>query len=235
MALPHGLIRRAPQIAKRVNSGCLHGGQRFLSHSEELLDGQRIENRMQIVGPEPAQSVGFVEIRSDFRQKLVRTDANRRGKARTCAYSSSYLHRDGLAIAEQPRAPGHIQKGLVEGKALHQGCDIVENLEHLFGDLLVARHSRLYANGRGAKAQRLAHRHRGAHAESPHGVTRGGDDAAPAGAADDEWFALQLRPIPLLHRRIERIHVDVQNGAGVAMPCVATPHRTGALHGVNPR
>ena len=61
------------------------------------------------------------------------------------------------------------------------------------------------------------------HTESTHRVTRGGDHAASAGAADDERLALEFRPIPLLHRRIKRVHVDMQNRAGVATQGVSTP------------
>ena len=49
------------------------------------------------------------------------------------------------------------------------------------------------------------------HAETAHLVARGGDDAAPAGAADDHGLARELRAVVLLDGRVERVHVDVQD------------------------
>ena len=51
------------------------------------------------------------------------------------------------------------------------------------------------------------------HAEAAHLIARGGDNAAPAGPADDHRLARKLRPVVLLDRRIERVHVDVQDRA----------------------
>ena len=73
----------------------------------------------------------------------------------------------------------------------------------------------------GQRRSASAHRHGGMHAEAAHGVARGGDDAAAAGTADDQRLALELRTIPLLHRRVERVHVDVQN----------RPHSSHPIHG----
>src|SRR5690606_13049923 len=53
------------------------------------------------------------------------------------------------------------------------------------------------------------------HAVLAHFVARRGHDATVAGPADDHRFAAQLRMIELLHGCVERIHVDVQDGAGV--------------------
>ena len=51
------------------------------------------------------------------------------------------------------------------------------------------------------------------HAEAAHLVARGGDHAAPARAADDHRLARELGPVVLLDRRVERVHVNVQDGA----------------------
>ena len=62
-----------------------------------------------------------------------------------------------------------------------------------------------------AEAERFGHRHRRADAEGAHLVRRGRDDAAPRLPADDEGLAAERRIVPLLDRRVERVHVDVQD------------------------
>ncbi len=83
-------------------------------------------------------------------------------------------------------------------------------------NLAIALHARADHDRVRAALQRLAHRHRGMHAEAAHLVARGGDDAAAAGAADDDRLAGKLRVVELLDRRVERVHVDVQDGAVIA-------------------
>ena len=65
----------------------------------------------------------------------------------------------------------------------------------------------------GHKPARLRARHRAAHAELARLVTRGTDDAARTGAADDDRLAGELRPSTDLDRCEERVHVDVQDRA----------------------
>ena len=42
-----------------------------------------------------------------------------------------------------------------------------------------------------------------------------GDDAAVGGAADDDRLAAQFGVVALFDRRVERIHVDVQDAARI--------------------
>ena len=55
------------------------------------------------------------------------------------------------------------------------------------------------------------HRHRRARTEDAGLVTRAGDHAAAAEPADQHRPAPQRRPGQLLHRREERVHVEVQH------------------------
>ena len=89
--------------------------------------------------------------------------------------------------------------------------ELAEDHEHLRGDLAVAPEARRHDDRLRAAPERLAHRHRGMHAEAAHLVARGRDDAASAGAADDHRLAGELGPVALLDGRVERVHVHVQD------------------------
>ena len=128
-------------------------------------------------------------------------------------------------IALERQARGHVEEGLVERQAFDHRRVLVKDREHLVRDLAVHRHARLDADGVRAAAQRLADRHRGAHAELAHFVAGRRDHAAIAGAADDQRLAAQLGSVALLHRRVERVHVDVQDGARADMRAVCALRR----------
>ena len=65
----------------------------------------------------------------------------------------------------------------------------------------------------------LRHRHRRVDAERARLVARGGDDAAAVGlSADGERLAAQRRVVALLDRRVERVHVDVENASNQSLP-----------------
>ena len=121
--------------------------------------------------------------------------------------------RDAHGVALEREARGHVEEGFVERQAFDHRRVLVKDREHLVRDFAVHRHARLHADGVRAAAQRLADRHGGAHAELAHLVAGRGDHAAIAGAADDDRLAAQARVVALFHGCVERIHVDVQDGA----------------------
>ncbi len=55
--------------------------------------------------------------------------------------------------------------------------------------------------------------HCGPHAKSSCFIRSGADDRPVAAPSDNDGFASQLRIIPLFHRRIKRVHVDVHDFA----------------------
>ena len=138
-------------------------------------------------------------------------DADRCRQSRTLVDALLDLARHVLAAAEESAARGHVEEGLVERQAFDEVRELAENLEDLRGDLAVALEARRDDHGLRAAPERLAHRHCGMHAETAHLVAGGGDDAAPAGAADDHRLARELRAVVLLDGRVERVHVDVQD------------------------
>src|SRR5262245_54695349 len=70
-----------------------------------------------------------------------------------------------------------------------------------------------------AFAKRRARRHRRAHAEGPRLIARRDDDAPPRGIADCDRTASQGWIIALLDRRVEGVHVDVDD-----LACVGFAH-----------
>src|SRR6185437_1165016 len=100
-----------------------------------------------------------------------------------------------------------------EREALHERGDLVEHAEDLPRDLAVALHARRDADRSGAEAQRGMHGHGRAHTELTDRVAGRGDHSAAAGPPDDHRFADELRVVTLFDRCIERVHVDVQDGA----------------------
>src|SRR5215470_9129542 len=79
-----------------------------------------------------------------------------------------------------------------------------------------------------AFAKRRARRHRRAYAEGPCLIARRGDDASPRGIADRDWAASQGWIIALLDRRVEGVHVDVDD-----LACVGFAHGKSHINGIH--
>ncbi len=121
--------------------------------------------------------------------------------------------RDVGPAAVQDPARRDIQKCLIERQAFDNGREFPEDREYLPRHRLVMRHAGRDANQLRAASQSLGHGHCGVHTELPDFVTRGCDNAPIAAAADDNRSTAQFRIITLLHRRIEGVHVDMQDRA----------------------
>src|SRR5205823_9313300 len=115
---------------------------------------------------------------------------------------------DGLA----PGVLGHVQVRLVERERLYQRRDLPEDLEDLPRDLAVLAEIRPDDDELGAETDRARHRQRRPHAERARLVARGRDDAAALRtAADRDRSPAERRIVALLDRRVERVHVDVED------------------------
>src|SRR5262249_51385766 len=77
---------------------------------------------------------------------------------------------------------------------------------------------------------RRARWHRRAYAEGPCLIARRGDDASPRGIADRDWAASQGWIIALLDRRVEGVHVDVDD-----LACVGFAHGKSHINGIQGR
>ncbi len=134
-------------------------------------------------------------------------------------------HRLGRAV--QRSASGDVQEGLVQGQPLHQVRELTEDGEHLARDLLVARHPRPHADGVRTAPQGLTHRHRGVDPEASRFVARRGDHATASGAADEQRLSRQRRVVVGLDRRVEGVHVHVQDRPAVHVPSIPRGREAG--------
>src|SRR6185312_5162507 len=128
------------------------------------------------------------------------------GQSRACLDAVLDSPGDGGRLTEQCLALGDVEIRLIQREALDERRDLMKHPENLPRYLAVALHPGGNANGVRAEAQRRMHRHGRAHAESADLVARRRDHSAPAGPSDDDWFADELRVIPLLYRRIKGVH-----------------------------
>ena len=121
-------------------------------------------------------------------------------------------HRRGQRLA--PGVPGDVQIRLVEREGLDEGRDRPVHVEDAGRDLPIAGEIGRHDGQARAQAHRPRHRNRRAHPELPGLVARGGDHPAPVRPPPDRHRpAAQRRVVALLHRCVERIHVEVEDAA----------------------
>jgi hypothetical protein len=111
----------------------------------------------------------------------------------------------------------HIQIRLVERQRLDERRHAPVDGKHLFRHPAILLKVGAHDDQRGAQAHRPRHRNRRPDAVRPGLVTRRRYHAALGGiATDDNRFALERRIVALLDRRVERVHVDVEDSAHVS-------------------
>jgi hypothetical protein len=110
---------------------------------------------------------------------------------------------------------GDIQIGLIDGHLLHEFAgETMDDGHDLAGFGLVSLHARPDEHAFRTKPARRDARHGGAHAELARLVAGRRDHAALRGRrAHDHRPPAQRRLIPLLHRRVERVHVEMEDDA----------------------
>ena len=171
-----------------------------------------------VAGSDHRQAVGLAHVGGDLGHELGARDADRGGELRLVADRLLEVAADRLAGAERPLAAGRVEERLVDRDRLDAVAEALQDRHDARGLARVALHVGVQIDAFRAAAPRLGDRHRARDAEAPRLVGRGRDDAAPASAlrvgADDHGLAAQLGPVALLDRRVERVHVDVQDRAG---------------------
>ena len=159
------------------------------------------------------EAVGFVEVRGDLGDELVAGDTDGSRQLRRISDVGTDAARDADGITEQADAGRDVEKGLVEGEALHFGRDAPKYFEDLLRDIAVVVQTGVYANRVGATLQRFAHWHCRAHAKLARLVACGRNDTTLPLTTDEYGLSRKLGVIALLDRGIERVHIDVQDGA----------------------
>jgi hypothetical protein len=152
-------------------------------------------------------------IRGQLGEELVVGDAGRSGELGLRADLCADLFRDPRRGGDAPKVFGDIEIRLVERQWLDDRRVFGEDFANLQRDRLVGVEPRLYEDQVRAFSLGNDRRHRRMHAKCARFVARGRDDAAGQGSADPDRLSAQLRIVALFDRRVERIHVDMDDFA----------------------
>src|SRR3984885_13292518 len=150
-------------------------------------------------------------VRCDLGEELVAGNSGRGRElglfvdARSNFFGGLPRSRDALKIV------GYIQIGFIERERFGQWGVVLEDRLNLFGHFAVNVEPWRDEHEFGAFPNRNGRWHRRANPETSRLVARRGNDAAFRRIADRHRPALQGRIITLLDRRIERVHVDMDD------------------------
>ena len=204
----------------RVDAALAQPRRRHRPDAPQRVDRQLLQERLDALGRDHRQAVRLAPGRRDLREELVRRDAGRRGQAGRLANP----RLDAPARRSSPSGSPHAfsvtsRYASSSDSASTSGVTDAEDREHLLRHRAVLLEIRADDREVRAEADRARHRNRRAHAELARLVAGGRDHAARLRrAADRHRLAAQLRPIALLDRRVERVHVDVDDAAQVMTP-----------------
>jgi hypothetical protein len=181
-------------------------------HAPQRVDRQLLEERVDALGRDDREAVRLPPRRRDLGEELVGRHARRRGERRRGTDLRLQPARDLAPERLAPRVLGHVEVRLVERQRLDERCHRAEDREDglRYGPVLleVGPHDDQLR----AETHRPRHRHRRPHPEAARLVAGRRDDApARRAASDGHGTPRQGRIVPLLDRRVERIHVDVQD------------------------
>src|SRR5208283_222696 len=124
--------RCATQLAAGPDPHCCKSPGQVRADSAEFFHRKIFEHTCHVFGRNQYQAVGLLHIAPQLGKKLIRPDANGTRQTGLVPDSFFYLNGDSDGVAEERIAPGHIKKGLVDGKHLDQWSIILPYLEHPF-------------------------------------------------------------------------------------------------------
>ena len=181
------------------------------AHAGYLRHGELRQKGRHVLLPEDADTVGFVDIRTDLGQKLHgrRADGTRKPAGGFPDGPAHGADKPLHAGKSSPEASG-IEISLVNARLLHHGRKTSQGVHDLPGNFAVAGKARRHEDAAGAEASRLRRGHGRVHAELPRLVGGRGHHAAPA-AGHDDGPAPETRVVHGFHGGEERVHIHVQN------------------------
>ena len=205
----------SPRIGARAVAVADENVRRPLPHAPEDLHRLRREEgadgvRLKRHDEEP---VGLVLLRGDLRKQAVGGEAHGARDAAFRLHFRSETFGERAHVAEEVDCAGDVEERLVHGHALDERRVVREHLERDVRHLLVRVHARRHEDAVRTERVGRAARHGGAHAVTPRLVGTGRDDTALVRTRPhDDGLAAPFGVVPLLYRREERVHVDVQYG-----------------------
>jgi hypothetical protein len=177
----------------------------------------------QLLGRDDVLPVRFAVIGGELRQKFVVGDAGGGVEAGHLLDLGADRERDVAGQRNVLEVFGDVEVGLVERERLDDRRVLGEDLADLLRDRLVDREARLHEDQVGTLPLRRHRWHGRPDSELASFVAGCRHDAPFAGAADCDRLAPQVRIVPLLDRRIERVHVHMDD--------LAVEHWAGRGHG----
>ena len=172
------------------------------------------EEGFDAIGADDGQPVGLLPARRNLCQKLIRRNARRCRQAGLGPYALLQLAGDRGRERFVPLVFRDVEVRFVERQRLDERRHLAENREHRIGCCPVAGEIRRDHDELGAEPHRSRHGHRRAHAERSGFVAGSRDDATPVRpTADGNRLSAQRGIVPLLDRRVERVHVHVDDSA----------------------
>jgi len=205
------LLRQAREVAHGPHAQRGEAAPRRRTDAPEALDRQGMEKVELGAGRDNDETVGLGVLARELGEQLRGRDADRGREPGVGAHAPPDRDRAVGPGPVEPRRPAHVEERLVGRDGLDERRERAEDPHHLAALLAVAVEAWREEHTLGASAPRPRHRQCRVHAESARLVARGGDDTARAEASDDHRTAADGGIVELLHRRVERVEVDVQD------------------------
>lgn len=171
---------------------------RYRQRGQKALLGSGAHNR---------QSKRLVTLACDLCDRLVAAHANGTGHSQSC-HAVAYTSRNQQRVFGRKATRCDIDKGFVDGYALHARRLLGKNRHDLRADLAVTIKVPVCPNGLRAQAPRLGRGHGRVHAKATRLIRTRGHDATRIGvSAHDERLSAPFGMIEHLHARKKRIEV----------------------------
>ena len=198
-------------VADRMKSSPPQGLLRHLADAPQAAHRQGRQDVPFLAVRNPHQPVRLFQVRRQLGQKFIRPDAGRSDEARRPP--DILLDRlgnvDDIWIFQSHAR--HIQKGFVQRQGLYERRVMGQDEPNLMRNTPIMGHAHRQEHAVRAKPAGQLHAHGRMHAELPRLIRRRRDDAASRQSADDDRHPPQGRIVPLLDRRIKRVHIDVHD------------------------
>ena len=205
------LSRLASEVEPRSDAEIVHLCRRHRSDTMEFAYRQLGYEVWSHFRGDDEQPVRLAVVRRELCQELVVGHPRRGGQARLLADGRPDFLRNRRRRTSIHHRRCHIEIGLVERQRLNErriACeDGADLLRHRSVDIKTRRHEHKL----GTLAPGRDRGHCRVHTKFARLVTRGSHHAARSAATDGDRKPAQCRIVALLHRRIERVHVDMDD------------------------
>ncbi len=178
-----------------------------VADAPQSFDRERVEERKFTVRRHDEHAFGLGHAARHLREELRPRYAD--GDRQADAFEHGIPQPDGDLgrRARDPLEAANVEERLVDREALDERRRVVEDLVHRLACLRVGRHSRPDDDRVRAQAARPRSAHRRADAEGLRLVAGREHDTG----ADDHGPAAEMRIVPLLDGRVERVEVGVED------------------------